>query len=429
MPPPGRIPRWEDPHLRLHFHYTSWAVRTRQSEDSTTHTRVDRLNRRMDAYDIDMGFIERDATRTIDHVLALEDDNCRLRRRVDSLEPRSFNGTKGVIGLSRWFEKMESVFEVSKFVEEDKTLTLKGDDIEGYNNPFHELALMCPDLVTSERKKIKGYVRGLPERVKANVISSKLVSLHEAINMAHVLVQQAIQAKATRIGESNKRKWEDHQRNNNNHINNTHHQHQTKRQEAAKAYVAPPAKGKGYAGNLPLCNKCKVGHYKDKCPNRRDQPNEGAHGRAYVMRTEEPQKNLNVVAGTFLLNDHYASILFNLGAEKSFVSITFTPFIDISPTTLDTSYEAELANGKISMVLDSISAHLLFGNQRLEWTATFSISTISGASSVSVGIIPILTLLLFLIIPRTSTLSNRVFLDVQAPEEINCAYQGDEPDS
>ncbi|GJT56935.1 hypothetical protein Tco_0991989 [Tanacetum coccineum] len=36
-------------------------------------------------------------------------------------------------------------------------LTLKGDDIEGYNNRFHELALMCPDLVTPERKKIECY--------------------------------------------------------------------------------------------------------------------------------------------------------------------------------------------------------------------------------------------------------------------------------
>nr|GEW55668.1 hypothetical protein [Tanacetum cinerariifolium] len=394
-----------------------WCTRTRQSEDSTTHTKVDRLNMRTDAYDIDMGFIERDDTRTIDHVLALEDDNCRLRRRVDSLEMTEMLGwgavearpsesidVLAVYGESRplgrlkrravkrlvknqvaeaiaKYERnitnpknaggsgpanaggvnapeMESVFEISKFAEEDKelwTLPLKGDDIEGYNNPFHELALMCPDLVTSERKKIKGYVRGLPERVKANVISSKPVSLHEAINMAHVLVQQAIQAKTTRIRESNKRKWEDHQRNNNNHINNTHHQHQTKRQEAAKSYVAPPAKdcrarAPGRDGNSlqnVTCYGCREkGHYKDKCPNRRDQPNEGARGRAYVIRTEEPQKNLNVVAGTFLLNDHYASILFDLGAEKSFVSITFTPFIDISPTTLDTSYEVELANRK-----------------------------------------------------------------------------------
>ncbi|GKC31059.1 putative reverse transcriptase domain-containing protein [Tanacetum coccineum] len=72
-----------------------------------------------------------------------------------------------------------------------------------------------------------------------------------------------------------------------------------------------------------------MGHYRDKCPKRKDKQNEGAHGRAYVIRTEEPQKNLYVVT------------------EKSFVSTTFTPFINIAPAALDTSYEVELANWKV----------------------------------------------------------------------------------
>ncbi|GKD76787.1 reverse transcriptase domain-containing protein, partial [Tanacetum coccineum] len=129
-----------------------------------------------------------------------------------------------------------------------------------------ELALMCPELVTPERKKIERYIRGLPEKVKANVTSSKpAISLHETINMARELVEQAIQAKATRIGESNKRKWEDHQRNNNNHNNNTHHQQQNRRQEVAKAYAAALAERKGYLGNRPLCNQCNL-HHDGQCP-------------------------------------------------------------------------------------------------------------------------------------------------------------------
>ncbi|GJY02927.1 hypothetical protein Tco_0361079 [Tanacetum coccineum] len=198
-------------------------------------------------------------------------------------KPHSFNGTKGVVKLSCWFEKMEQVFEIRKCTEEDKvkfaactfegraltwwngniqkmeqelwTLTMKGDDIEGYNNRFFELALMCPDLVTPERKNIERYIRGLPERVKANVTSLKPASLHDAINMARELIEQAIQAKVTRIGKSNKRKWEEHQiNNNNNHNNNTYHQQQNRRQEVAKAYVAALAKRKGCLGNRPLCN-------------------------------------------------------------------------------------------------------------------------------------------------------------------------------
>ncbi|GJZ64726.1 putative reverse transcriptase domain-containing protein, partial [Tanacetum coccineum] len=298
-------------------------------------------------------------------------------------KPHTFNGTKGVVGLRRWIEKVEQVFEtwlvnanhipwtefktmmtteycpateIQKMEQELWTLTLKGDDIEAYNNRFHELALMCPELVPTKKKKIERYTRGFPKRIKGNITSSKPATLHDAINMARELVEQAIQGKAFRIGESNKRKWEDHQRNtntnnnnpnnnnNNRNRNNNYHQQQNRRHETARAYVAAPTKNRGYAKNLPKCGE--KGHLKNKCAKVGNQHNEGARARAYVV-VENQQQNPNVVTGMFLLNDHYACILFDSGAEKSFVSSAFTPFIDIAPTALNTSYEVELADGKV----------------------------------------------------------------------------------
>ncbi|GJY80732.1 putative reverse transcriptase domain-containing protein [Tanacetum coccineum] len=151
--------------------------------------------------------------------------------------------------------------EIQRMEQELWTLTLKGDDIEAYNNRFHELVLMCPELVSTEKKKIEKYIRGFPEGIKGNVTSSKPLLLHDAINMAQELIEQGVQAKALRIGDSNKRKWEDQQGNN-------HHQQQNRRQEAAKVYVAAPAKGRGYAGNLPWCNRCKAHHQPGPCPPR-----------------------------------------------------------------------------------------------------------------------------------------------------------------
>ncbi|GJX28960.1 putative reverse transcriptase domain-containing protein [Tanacetum coccineum] len=100
-------------------------------------------------------------------------------------------------------------------------------------------------------------------------------------------------------------------------------------------------------GSCLTCFGCgEKGHFKDKCPKAGNQQNDGARGRAYVV-VENPQQNPNVVTGTFLLNDHYACILFDSGAEKSFVSSAFTHFINIAPATLNTSYEVELADGKV----------------------------------------------------------------------------------
>nr|GEZ94727.1 hypothetical protein [Tanacetum cinerariifolium] len=261
----------------------------------------------------------------------------KSRGNLDSAEISGGN-TRNAGGTVNVQEKVEQVFEICKCAEEDKVMfaasTFEGraltwwngnvhtlglvnanrDDIEAYNNRFYELVLMCPELVSTEKKKIKKYIHGFPERIKGNITSSKPATLHDAINMARELVEQAVQGRAARIGESNNRKWEDHQRNTNNNSpnnnnrnqNNNHHQQQNRRQETARANVAALDEGRGYAGNLP---RRKI--------------------------VELCFQNLNVVTGTFLLNDHYACILFDSGAEKSFVSSAFTPFIDISPACND----------------------------------------------------------------------------------------------
>nr|GEV74516.1 putative ribonuclease H-like domain-containing protein [Tanacetum cinerariifolium] len=126
-------------------------------------------------------------------------------------QPHSFNGTEGVVRLTHWFEKLEQVFEITKCTEDDKP-----------------------------------------------------ASLHDVINMARELIEQAIQAKATKIDVSNKRKLKYHQRDNNFRNNNTYHRQQNRRQDAAKAYAVAPARGKVYLRNIPLCNRYKL-HHHDQC--------------------------------------------------------------------------------------------------------------------------------------------------------------------
>ncbi|GKB70084.1 putative reverse transcriptase domain-containing protein, partial [Tanacetum coccineum] len=74
---------------------------------------------------------------------------------------------------------------------------------------------------------------------------------------------------------------------------------------------------------------------------------EEARGRPYVIKDAKKQQGPNVVTGTFLLNNHYATILFDSCSNKSFVNTSFSHLIDINPVRLNTSYEVELADGKI----------------------------------------------------------------------------------
>ncbi|GKF83419.1 hypothetical protein Tco_0245075 [Tanacetum coccineum] len=134
---------------------------------------------------------------------------------------------------------------------------------------------MCPELVPTEKKKIKKFIKGFPERIKGNITSSKPSSLHDAVNMARELVEQSVQGKASRSGDGGKRKWDDNRRNNqgdnnrnrndqgDNNRNQNNQQPSNKRHETTKVYAAAPVgptDRKGYTGPHPYCDKCNWHH-------------------------------------------------------------------------------------------------------------------------------------------------------------------------
>ncbi|GJV59453.1 putative reverse transcriptase domain-containing protein [Tanacetum coccineum] len=327
-------------------------------------------------------------------------------------QPLNFNKTKGIIGLTQWIEKMESVFNISGCAIENQgeiqkleielwNLKVKGNDVSAYTEYFQELILICTKFCANETEKINKYIRGLPDNIYGNVKSSKPKTLDETIKLANDLMDQKLRTYAER--SDNKRKVEDSTRN-----KHGHQQQPFKKQNVVKVYNIGTSEKKTYVGNLPKCTKCyfhhngpctqkchkcnKVGHiahdyrssgktniantqrgngtapkgngcfecgapghFKRDFPKlkNKDGRNKNAQGWVYAVGNAKKRGNApggpdsNVVTGMFLLNNHYASILFDTGADRSFISTEFSSQIDIAPTPLDNSYDVELADGKI----------------------------------------------------------------------------------
>ncbi|GJS68087.1 putative reverse transcriptase domain-containing protein [Tanacetum coccineum] len=103
------------------------------------------------------------------------------------------------------------------------------------------------------------------------------------------------------------------------------------------------------------CFECGAqGYYRKDCPKVKNQ-NRGnkarvpeARGKAYVLGGGDANPGSNTITGTFLLNDHHAYMLFDSGADRSFVSSTFSALLDITPSALDVSYAVELADERTS---------------------------------------------------------------------------------
>nr|GFA52954.1 putative reverse transcriptase domain-containing protein [Tanacetum cinerariifolium]GFA53475.1 putative reverse transcriptase domain-containing protein [Tanacetum cinerariifolium] len=88
-------------------------------------------------------------------------------------------------------------------------------------------------------------------------------------------------------------------------------------------------------------------HTRNRCPKKVKQEEvRETRGRAYAIKDAEPH-GPNVVTGTFLLNNHYAFVLFDSDFDRSFVDTRFYAMLDIYPIKI-ASYKAELADGRVA---------------------------------------------------------------------------------
>ncbi|GJU46144.1 zf-CCHC domain-containing protein [Tanacetum coccineum] len=170
------------------------------------------------------------------------------------------------------------------------------------------------------------------------------LAVFRAVRMAHKLMEQKSQARDARILEGKQ-------------LN--------QKQGNAQAMVTAPIDGKlalceqcftRHVGQCMIkCHKCgkvghkacEQGHTRNRCPKKVKQEEVGeVRGRAYVIKDVEP-KGPSMVTGKFLLNNGYASVLFDSGSDRSFVNTRYSSLLDIKPIKIEDSYEVELADGRV----------------------------------------------------------------------------------
>ncbi|GJR27736.1 putative reverse transcriptase domain-containing protein [Tanacetum coccineum] len=163
-------------------------------------------------------------------------------------QPLFFRGTEGVVDLTQWFERMETVFRISNCTVDNQVkfatctlmgialtwwnshartvtnevayamtwtdlkkkmttkycprneikkveaelwnLKVKGTDVVAYNQRFQELALLCDRMFPEETDKIERYVGGMPDLIYSSVVASKPKTMQEAIEMATELMDR-----------------------------------------------------------------------------------------------------------------------------------------------------------------------------------------------------------------------------------------------
>ncbi|GKA45608.1 putative reverse transcriptase domain-containing protein [Tanacetum coccineum] len=295
-------------------------------------------------------------------------------------QPLNLKGTEGVVGLIRWFEKMETVFHISNCPEKSQVkyatctlldsaltwwnshkrtigteaafamswgelmklmtkvycprneiqkmetelwnLTVKNNDLTAYTQRFQELTMMCTKMVPEEEDRVEKFIGGLPNNIQGNVIAAEPTRLQDAIQIVNNLMDKKLKGYANTGG-----------------------------QNVARAYVVGNNKKKEYEGQMVnqrdvTCFECGApGHFRKDCPKVKNQ------NRGNKTRVPDARGKAYVLGG---------------GVDRSFVSNTFSGLLDITPSALDVSYAVELADRRTSETNTLGSFDVIIG---MDWLA------------------------------------------------------------
>ncbi|GJR04330.1 putative reverse transcriptase domain-containing protein [Tanacetum coccineum] len=260
---------------------------------------------------------------------------------------------------------------------------MMGANHAGYTGQFHELAKLVLHLVTPESSCIKRYIVGLAPGIRGMLRATQPTTIQSAIlRSGGYLLMTAVRAKGKQrillLAVTTYR----------NEYTRPHPKcakclsyhpegrpcmvcfnfqklgHYARNFCMPIKQVAPINAVKG--GYKPgTCYECgSREHYQNTYPklnlapgqvgnhliiegnqNTRNNENQ-VKGRTFNVNAVGALQDPNVVTGTFSLNDHYATILFDSRANFSFISSDFAPLLNVKPSFVNPRYVIEVADGK-----------------------------------------------------------------------------------
>ncbi|GJY63499.1 hypothetical protein Tco_0464959 [Tanacetum coccineum] len=130
-------------------------------------------------------------------------------------QPLNFKGTEGVVGLTRWFEKMETVFHISncpkKYQVKYASCTLQDSALTWWNShkrtigtdaayamTWKALMKLMTEMVPEEEDRVEKFIGGLPDNIQGNVIATEPTRLQDAIRIANNLMDQKLKGYTAR---------------------------------------------------------------------------------------------------------------------------------------------------------------------------------------------------------------------------------------
>ncbi|KAJ0477035.1 putative nucleotidyltransferase, Ribonuclease H [Helianthus annuus] len=280
--------------------------------------------------------------------------------------------------------------EVEKIEADFVSLVMTNLDCQAYLTSFNTMSRLVPYLVTPEPRRIARFIGGLEPAIKASVKASRPTTFRSVTDLSLSLTLDAVRLRAQKSKEAEKRKREDDtsRKSGKKHRGNGEGKRGSEAKKEGQADGRPYCKvcKKPHSGKCrfasssqsqqrtPPCGLCKSkehktveckkikdttcfncnekGHIKSNCPKyaKKAEETKKTNARVFRLDAKEAVKDDNVLTGTFLVNNIFARVLFDSGADKSFVDQKFCQLLNMPIKTLDLNYEVELADGTIETV-------------------------------------------------------------------------------